>query len=99
MPEDGAPEAVLFFVALIPNAQPRAHNSQVASPPNFGSNPVATVRSIAALRLREGLLPAMPFCHQPIIAWPDAAEACFIPAEDASQAPVRSRCARAPAQS
>jgi len=24
----------------------------------------------------------MTFCHQPIIAWPGAAEACFIPAED-----------------
>ena len=24
----------------------------------------------------------MPFCHQPIIAWPGAAEACFIAAED-----------------
>ena len=83
MPEDGAPDAVLFFVALIPNVQPRTQNSQVASPPNLGSNPVATVRSIAALRPREGLLPAMPLRHQPIVAWPDAAEACFIPAEDA----------------
>ena len=53
-----------------------------ASPPNLGSNPVVAVRSMAALRPRGGLLPAMAFCHQPIITWPDAGEACFIPAED-----------------
>jgi len=46
------------------------------------TNAVVAVRSIAALRPRGGLLPAMPFCHQPIITWPGAAEACFIPAED-----------------
>jgi hypothetical protein len=50
---------------------------------------------IAALRRpRGGLLPAMAFCCQPIIARPGAARACFLPADD----PGGSLLAEAPAQ-
>jgi len=53
-----------------------------ASPPNSGSNPVVAVRSIAASVAAERSTAAMPFCHQPVIAWPCTGEDCFIAAED-----------------
>jgi hypothetical protein len=48
---------------------------------------------MAAMRPQGGLLPAMLFCHKPIIAWPSASEACLFPIED----PATGTVAEAPA--